>query len=294
MSISLDAVASRHLWHMQDIGRLWEQHSNQSGSPVSASILVDVLESSARERSDLHVFPTAQVSDESFLSRALEASTSDARRDGTSGSLLDTNRPARILSPGVDSLDIVPSPAPPGMLAGSSGVNGHQALLRRPPLERVVARTDTQKDEFGLRRFLAEWKQDRKITFHNVEHLCPPIPTLDDDNVPSGRERRRVRIDGSVVEGFLGVVALPTLTSVTWEVLNGVISCARHFIDKRSFQKPWYLIGPAELKDIEYACILAGGDECSLSMASMSSKSGGVTGLERALTIVVLFALSPF
>lgn len=296
MSISLDAVASRHLWHMQDIGRLWEQHSRQCGSPVLVSILVDVPVAAPEEdRSIVHVFPTARVSDESFLGRALESYASSGRREGDFGGPSLGAHPPLSLPPAIAA---PPPIAPPERASGTptpdTGLNAPPAVSPAPPPGLPVASRGTGIDEFGLRRFQAAWRLDRPIVYKDVDHLCPPIPFLDDDYIPSGSEKQIVRIEGTVIDDFLEAVGLPTQSSVTWEVVNGLLSCARLFIDKRSYQKPWMFVGPAELNEVQYVCHYAGEDQSSLSVSSMATKAGGVSGKERSLTVAVLCALSPF
>lgn len=296
MSISLDAVASRHLWHMQDIGRLWEQHSLQCGSPVFVSVLVDVPATSpGQDRSVVHVFPTTRVSDESFLGRALEAYTSSGRREGVLNGRSHAGHPAPILPPASVAPNAFMSPhAIIGTQLEATDINQPPAPSSQPSLAVGVTGSGPKDDEFGLRRFQAAWRMKNPITYHDLEHLCPPVPLLEDDYVPLTPEKRTVRVETTVIEAFLETVRLPTLSAVTWDIVNGVISCARHFIDKISFQKPWYLIGPAELYEVEYVCNVAGTEETSLSVASMASKAGGVSRAERALTIAVLCTLSPF
>lgn len=295
MSISLDAVASRHLWHMQDIGRLWELHARQSGSPVYVSILLDVPAAPPdQDRSVVHVFPAAPVRDQSFLGRALETYASTGRRDAAPrGPQVDLA--TRVLPPAIGAPpDPLSQEGPPGTPSLTNEASGLVAGPSQPLLGMAAARAGAHNDEFGLRRFQAAWHLDRPITFLDVEHLCPQIPFLEDDYVPSYAEQRIVRVDASVVDAFLETINVPTLSAVTWDAMNSLVNCARQFIDQRSYQKPWYLLGPAELSEIQYVCNHGGQDQSSLSVPSMATKAGGVSGKERAFTMAVLSALSPF
>lgn len=297
MSISLDAVNARHLWHMQDIGRLWEQHVLKCGAPVNVSILVDVpSQDGIRGGSTVHVFPVAAVRDETFLGRALDAYTSRKRsqvlvHDIEGASDVDGGRS----SP--KGQDLPPSAEPTGALPvvpplDASTVNPSDLLFRN--LFDGAGAAAVPNDEFGLKRFVASWRQDRPIAYADVEHLCPRVPFLNDGDPVGGAEKPVVRLEDSAVNAFLDTVGKAGLENVTWEIVNGVTSCARYFIDKVSFNKPWYYIGPVEARTVSYVYSIAGVDQFSLPVAAVASKEGGVTLHKRALTVAALSARSPF
>lgn len=297
MSVTLDAVNARHLWHMQDIGRLWEQHALKCGAPVSVSILVDVPSPQGGQGSStVHVFPVAAVCDETFLSRALDAYTSRKRSqvlvqdiDGASEVERGRSSPKGQGPPLCEG--------PPGALSvvpplDASTVNPSASLFRN--LFDGAGPAALPNDEFGLKRFMASWRQDRPIVYADVEHLCPSIPFLHDGDPAGGPEKPVVRLEDAVVNTFLDTVGKAGLESVTWEIVNGVTSCARYFIDRVSVNKPWYSIGPVEARTVSYVYCIAGVDQFSLPVASVASKEGGVTLHERALTVAALSAGSPF
>lgn len=277
---------------MQDIGRLWEQHARKCGSPVAVSILLDVPSQAAGQpRSTVHVFPVSAGSDEAFLGRVLDAYSSRVRghaviRDYEEPAPVDGGRmPAFVAGPSTVPPDGVPrlgtSTANPLPSANDDVVNGVDAAAK-------------VGDDFGLKRFYSAWRLDRPISYADVQRLCPRIPFVNDNDPTGAAEKPIVRLEDAVVNGFLDLVGKPTLQSVTWEIVNGVTSCARFFIDKVSLNKAWYCIGPVEATKITYVYNIAGVDTFSLSVAAMASKEGGVSLHERALTIAALCALSPF
>lgn len=292
MSVTLDAVNARHLWHMQDIGRLWEQHALKCGSPVAVSILLDIpSQAPGQPRSTVHVFPASAGSDETFLSRVLDAYSTRV----TSQVLIrDYEEPAPV-DGGRTPADVAPlSTVPPNDVPRLATSNANPLSSPKENLSNGVGAAAEAGDEFGLKRFQSTWRQERPIRYADVEHLCPRIIFLKDDDPTGGAGRPVVRLEDDVVNAFLDLVGKPSLQTVSWEVVNGVTSCARFFIDKVSLNKAWYCIGPVEARTVSYVYNIAGVDVYSLSVASMASKEGGVSLHERALTIAVLCALSPF
>lgn len=272
---------------MQDIGRLWEQHALSCGSPVRVAILLDVpSHAPGQAGSTVHVFPVAAGNDETFLGRVLHAYTSKEPSQVLLG-----NTQAFVAADGDPQTQ-----DPPLSVAPHSAVPAVPATSAPPDPNHFDGLGVAAKvgDEFGLKRFQAAWAQDRLIGYADVEHLCPRIPFLQDDDTLVGAEKPVVRLEEGAVTRFLDIVSRPSLESVTWDTVNGVTSCARFFIDKVSLNRAWYSIGPEQARTVTYVYNIAGVDQFTLSVASMASKQGGVPLHRRVLTIAVLSALSPF
>lgn len=222
---------------MQDIGRLWEQHALSCGSPVRVAILLDVpSHAPGQAGSTVHVFPVAAGNDETFLGRVLHAYTSKEPSQVLLG-----NTQAFVAADGDPQTQ-----DPPLSVAPHSAVPAVPATSAPPDPNHFDGLGVAAKvgDEFGLKRFQAAWAQDRLIGYADVEHLCPRIPFLQDDDTLVGAEKPVVRLEEGAVTRFLDIVSRPSLESVTWDTVNGVTCCARFFIDKVSLNRAWYSIGP--------------------------------------------------
>lgn len=207
---------------------------------MAISILLDVPAAAAGvDLSTVHVFPVAAVNDESFLGRALDVYASRVRSRALPSNVPDGSSRDGIV-PHAEIADATPRLSPPNALSQltpADGAEPNPSVNPAPYLFNGIKAAPRIDDEFGLKRFQSTWTQDRLVRYGDVEHLCPRIPFLNDDDPAGGFEKPVIRLEDSVVTAFLETVGKASLQSVTWDVVNGVTSCARFFVDKVSLNK---------------------------------------------------------